>query len=84
VYHEGSYCGNDIPEEGEECETAWNCELIAGKAPTCENCACVYHEGSYCGNDIPEEGEECERDFECDAAPEGFEVACEECKCVKI
>jgi len=83
VYHEGSYCGNDIPEKGEECENAWNCELIAGKAPTCEDCVCVYHEGSYCGNDIPEKGEECERDFDCDEPPEGFEVTCEECKCVQ-
>jgi len=82
VYHE-TVCGDNISEGDEECEIAWNCEFKRGKAPTCEDCICVYQEDSYCGNDIPEQGEECERDFDCDEPPKGFEVTCEECKCVQ-
>lgn len=82
IYHK-TVCGDNISEGDEECEIAWNCEFIRGKAPTCEDCVCVYHEGAYCGNDIPEQGEECERDFECAEPPEGFEATCEECKCVQ-
>ena len=65
-------CGNDIVEEGEECETDNDCD----SGETCTDCTCVTN-SVQCGNGVIETGEECESDNDC-----GDDESCIECSCI--
>lgn len=66
-------CGNDILENGEDCEDNGDCD----SGEECNSdCECENEQGEVCGNGVKEAGEECERDAHCEDDEE-----CNDCEC---
>jgi len=68
-------CGNNLLENGEQCEAAADCPEGYG----CNNCVCAPLPAAVCGNQLLEPGEQCEAAYDC--APG---MTCTNCACTVL
>ncbi|MBN2127371.1 MAG: thrombospondin type 3 repeat-containing protein, partial [Candidatus Diapherotrites archaeon] len=75
TYPQNPFCGNNILEAQEECETNSDCS----EGEYCDACLCYQETPEpYCGDEIINGNEECEFNEDCE---EGFE--CNQCICIE-